>query len=75
MQQTNPSLNFSSDKPISRKIAVRIAEMTDSLHKAHPDDPRYRLSATDLAMLYSLRMNNIEWTTGSQDTFASKTPG
>lgn len=74
MQQTNPSLNFSSDKPISRKIAVRIAEFTDSMRKAHPDDPRYRLSATDMAMLYSLRMNNIEWTTGSQDTFASKTP-
>src|SRR3984957_230587 len=74
MQQSNPSLNFSSDKPISRKIAVRIAEMTDSLHTAHPDDSRYRLSATDLAMLYSLRLNNIEWTSGSQDNFASKTP-
>src|ERR1700735_1315790 len=74
LQQPNPTLNFSSDRPISRKIAVRIAEMTDSLHKAHPDDPRYRLSATDMAMLYSLRMNNIEWTKGSQDTFASKTP-
>src|ERR1700744_1952851 len=74
LQQTDPILNLSSDRPISRKIAVRIAEMTDSLHKVHPEDPRYRLSATDQAMLYSLRLNNIEWTTGDQDTFASKAP-
>jgi hypothetical protein len=33
LQQTNPMLNFSSDRPISRKVAVRMAEMADSLSK------------------------------------------
>jgi hypothetical protein len=74
LQQTNPTLNFSSDRPISRKLAVRMAEMADSLHKINPDNRAYRLSKVDLEMLYSLRLNNIEWTTGSKDTFASKTP-
>src|SRR5580704_6477981 len=62
LQQTNPTLNFSSDRPISRKIAVRMAEMADSLNKRYPYDEYYYLSAVDRATLRSLLVNNIEWT-------------
>ena len=74
LQQTNPNLNFSSDRPIGRRLAVRMAEMADSLHKAFPYDEYYHLSPVDQASLYSLLLNNIEWTTRRTDTFASKHP-
>ena len=47
LQQTNPGLNFSSDKPFSRQLVVRMAEMADSLHKAYPYDEYYHLSPVD----------------------------
>src|SRR5580698_8592819 len=74
LQQTNPTLNFSSDRPISRKIAVRMAEMADSLSKKNPYDEFYHLSSVDQATLNSLLVNNIEWTGESKPGFASKTP-
>jgi hypothetical protein len=74
LQQTNPVLNFSSDRPISRKIAVQMAEMADSLNKKFPFDEYYRLSAADQATLRSLLLNNGEWTRMSRDSFASKHP-
>src|SRR5580658_11195352 len=49
LQQTNPTLNFSSDRPISRKIAVRMAEMADSLSRHFPYDEDYHLSSVDQA--------------------------
>jgi len=74
LQQTNPGLNFSSDKPFSRQLVVRMAEMADSLHKAYPYDEYYHLSPVDQTTLYSLLLNNIEWVRGNKDTFASKRP-
>src|SRR5579859_581035 len=65
--QTDPDLNISTAKPISRRLAVRVAQMADSLHKAYPYDDLYHLSAVDRANLYSLLMNNIEWVTGNKD--------
>jgi len=74
LQQTNPTLNFSSDRPVSRKIAVRMAEMADSLSKYYPFDEFYHLSRVDQATLNSLLVNNIEWTRENKPSFASKTP-
>src|SRR6202000_1346026 len=59
LQQTNTQLNFNVDRPISRKRAVEMAEMADSLHKAFPYDDLYHLSKVDQANLSSLLMNNI----------------
>ena len=74
LQQTNPNLNFSSDRPVSRKIAVQMAEMTDSLSRKFPYDEYYHLSTVDQATLHSLLLNNIEWTRVRTDSFASKHP-
>ena len=72
--QTNPDLNISTAKPISRRLAVRVAEMADSLDKQYPYDYFYHLTDVDRANLSSLEMNNIEWVTKKQDSFASKHP-
>ena len=74
LQQTNPELNFSTDKPISRKLAVRMSEMADSLDKFYPYDELYHFSRVDRATLASLLMNNPEWVRGKQDSFLSKRP-
>jgi hypothetical protein len=74
LQQTSPDLNFNSDRPISRKWAVRIAEMADSLHESFPYDDLYHLTAVDRANLFSLLMNNAEWVSGSKEGFISKRP-
>src|ERR1700684_968927 len=74
LEQTNPTLNFSSDRPISRKVAVRMAEMADSLSKNFPYDEFYHLSPVDQATLKSLLVNNIECIRGNDPGFASKTP-
>lgn len=72
--QTNPDLNISTSKPISRKLAVDIAEMSDSLHQFFPYDYYYRLSRIDQYNLRDLLMNNIEWVHGNKDTFLSRKP-
>lgn len=74
LQQTDPDLNISAAKPISRRLAVRVAEMADSLHNFYPYDDFYHLSPVDRANLSSLLMNNIEWVKGRKDTFLSKKP-
>src|SRR5579859_2963602 len=74
LQQTDPDLNISTAKPISRRLAVRVAELADSLHRAYPYDYLYHLSPVDRANLSSLLMNNIEWVTGNKDSFMSKRP-
>jgi hypothetical protein len=74
LQQTDPDLNISTAKPISRRLAVRVAELSDSLHKAYPYDEFYHLSGVDRQNLSSLLMNNIEWVTGNKDSFMSKRP-
>src|SRR5579863_8600902 len=72
--QTNPDLNISTIKPLSRKTAVKVAELSDSLHKFYPYDYYYRLSKIDQHNLQDLLMNNIEWVTGNTDSFLSKKP-
>jgi hypothetical protein len=72
--QTNPELNISTAKPISRKLAVDIAQMSDSLHHFYPYDYFYRLSKIDQYNLHDLLMNNIEWVNGKKDSFNSKKP-
>ncbi len=72
--QTNPELNISTVKPISRKLAVSVAQLSDSLHKFYPYDYYYRLSKIDQYNLQDLLMNNAEWVSGSQDNFRSKKP-
>ncbi len=72
--QTNPELNISTAKPISRKLAVDIAQLSDSLHHFYPYDYFYRLSKIDLYNLQDLLINNIEWVNGSKEVFNSKKP-
>ena len=72
--QTNPDLNIATAKPMSRKLAVDIAQMSDSLHKFFPYDYYYRLSRIDQYNLNDLLMNNIEWVRGNTDSFLSKRP-
>ncbi|GGB06159.1 hypothetical protein GCM10011511_31980 [Puia dinghuensis] len=72
--QTDPDLNISTAKPISRRLAVRVAQLSDSLHKFYPYDYYYHLSSVDRANLSSLLMNNIEWVTTNKDSFMSKRP-
>ena len=72
--QTNPDLNISTAKPLSRKLAADVAEMADSLHKFFPYDYYYRLSKVDQYNLGDLLMNNIEWYRGNKDSFLSKNP-
>ena len=74
LQQNDPELNITTAKPISRRSAVRIAELADSLHKFYPYDDYYHLSNVDRANLASLLMNNSEWVTGNKDSFLSKRP-
>ena len=72
--QNNPDLNVFTPKPISRKLAVDLSEMADSLNKFYPYDDFYHLSKTDQSTLQSLLMNNSEWVSGSKASFQSKYP-
>jgi len=72
--QTNPDLNLSICKPISRKMAVQVAETADSLSRNYPYDEYYHLSRTDQSNLQELLMNSSEWVPGNQDAFKSKHP-
>jgi hypothetical protein len=72
--QTNPHLNITTDKPMSRKLAVEIAQLSDSLHHFYPYDYFYRLSKIDQYNLRDLLMNNIEWVSGNKDSFNSRKP-
>lgn len=74
LMQDNNELNLSTFKPISRQLAVRTAEMADSLHGRYPYDFYHRLSKVDYYNLRSLLMNNSEWVTGDQSSFKSKKP-
>ncbi len=74
LQQTDPDLNITTVKPISRKSAVRMAELADSMHKFYPYDDFYHLSVIDRKNLTSLLMNNSEWVTGPKDSFVSRRP-
>ena len=74
LMQSNPDLNVLTPKPLSRKIAVQIAETADSLSRFYPYDDIYHLSKIDQYNLNDLLMNNMEWVKGSQESFKSKHP-
>ena len=74
LMQNNPDLNVLTPKPLSRKMAVQIAELADSLNKFYPYDDYYHLSKVDQYNLHDLLMNNMEWVKGSQESFKSKHP-
>ena len=72
--QTNPDLNVSTVKPLSRKLAVQNSEISDSLHHFYPFDYFYHLSPVDQYYLHDLLMNNIEWVKSDTNSFKSKHP-
>lgn len=72
--QDNPDLNLATTKYMPRKLAVKSAELADSLSKFFPYDDYYRLSPVDQKMLKDLLMNNNEWTRMPIDSFLSRKP-
>ena len=74
LQQRDAELNITTDKPISRRSAVRISELADSMYKFYPYDEIYHITGVDRQNLQSLLMNNTEWVSGSKDSFQSKKP-
>ncbi len=72
--QTNPDLNLATVKPISRKMAVQVAELADSLSRFYPYDDYYHLSKIDQYNLQDLLMNSQENVSGNKDAFKSKHP-
>ncbi|MEO8960366.1 MAG: capsule assembly Wzi family protein [Ginsengibacter sp.] len=79
----NTDLNFSTDKPYSRKAIVAEAEYMDSINNGHLESltgneggekKSGHLTAIDRYNLHSLLMNNSEWVTGEQESFMSRSP-
>lgn len=68
--QRNTDLNVLTPKPISRKIAVRVAEAADSIRLTNPS----LFTDVDVYNIHNLRMNNSEWATGDKSSFNSKKP-
>src|ERR1043166_8223733 len=66
LQQRDSELNITTDKPISRRIAVRVSELADSLYHFYPYDDIYHISKVDRQNLRSLLLNNAEWVSGSK---------
>lgn len=69
-QGQNPVLNFSSDKPLSRKAIIPAIEKIDST----ATEPGSNLTSGDQYNLHSLLMDNDEWVTGTKESFLSKKP-
>ncbi len=74
LMQDNPALNFSGQKPFSRKDAVMAAETADSTDEQKPAGHFQRLSKVDKYNLQSLLMNNSEWVSGDKSGFLSRRP-
>ena len=72
--QSNPDLNIYTVKPISRKVAVNVTEVMDSLSAIYPEGDAMHLGKTDQTNAHSLLMNNSEWVSGIQESFLSKHP-
>ncbi len=78
-QQKNTNLNFSSNRPFSRRDIVQEAEFIDTgrLHAVSvsgKENFRIALSKVDEYNLRSLYMNNAEWATVPIDDAKSKHP-
>jgi hypothetical protein len=74
LTQDHNELNISTIKPISRRLAVQVAWMADSMNAAYPHDLYRNLSAVDRYNINSILLNNREWFTGDQERFKSKKP-
>lgn len=61
----NPDLNLSIVKPLSRRVAVQVAEDADT-------SSLILLSPVDEYNLHSLLMNNSEWVKSDKNSFASR---
>src|SRR5687767_2348146 len=61
----NPDLNLSVAKPLSRRLAVQVAEDADS-------SSLILLSNVDEYNIHSLLMNNSEWVKGDKSSFVSR---
>ena len=70
----HPELNISTVKPISRKTAVMVADLSDSMNKRFPYDYYAHLTKIDQHNLRSVLLNNSEWYTGDQSGFKSRKP-
>src|ERR1700745_496670 len=57
-QQHNYDLILSINKPISRKTAVNVVQMADSLNKIDPSNKAYALSKVDQYDLQSVLADN-----------------
>ncbi len=68
--QRNADLNVATPDPLSRRIAVRVAEYADSLYKTNSE----LFTEVDGHNIRSLLMNNSEWVSGDKSDFSSKRP-
>ncbi len=66
----NTQLNFSAQKPYSRRSVVQKAEYIDSVNKEMGS--KINLTSIDEYNLHSLLMDNSEWVSGSKESFQSK---
>src|SRR6185312_14112300 len=66
----NTELNFSTQKPYSRRSVVQEAEYIDSVNKEMGS--KINLTSIDEYNLHSVLMDNSEWVTGSKESFQSK---
>jgi hypothetical protein len=80
----NTNINFSAVKPYSRKAIVEEVEYLDSVNVASSNSlpgPAMQntwiglnLTKIDAYNIHSILMDNLEWATGSKDSFLSKIP-
>ena len=73
-QQKNYNLILSTDKPISRKTAVEVAQSVQQLNLQNPNNISSSLSKIDKYDLQNLLINNIEWVTGDSVFAMSRKP-
>ncbi|HSN09804.1 MAG TPA: hypothetical protein VLS85_12265 [Hanamia sp.] len=69
-QGQNTELNYSTQKPYSRRSVVEEAQYIDSANKQ--PDSKTNLTSVDEYNLHSVLMDNSEWVSGSKESFQSK---
>jgi hypothetical protein len=69
-QGQNTELNFSTQKPYSRRSVVEESQYIDSVNKQ--PESKTNLTSIDEYNLHSILMDNSEWVTGPKESFLSK---
>ncbi len=69
-QGQNTELNYSTQKPYSRRSVVEEAQYIDSANKQ--PGSKTNLTSIDEYNLHSILMDNSEWVSGSKESFLSK---